>query len=64
MAGLELKRLKLELVRVRAARAEMEFHVDERKDDIERLYNNINNQNKREQELLKLIQEAENKEVK
>lgn len=63
MAGLETKRLRLELVRVRAAKAEMEFNVDEKKEDIERLYNNINIQNKREQELVKLIQTAESKEV-
>jgi len=64
MAGLEIKRLKLELTRVRASKAEMEFQIEERLDEIDRVRKNIQIQVQREQELVKLIQDVEAKEGK
>lgn len=51
MNGLELKKKQLELARVQIARQELEFKIEERLDEIERLKTHIEIQNKREQEL-------------
>lgn len=59
MSPLELKRLKLELVKVGAAKAELQFKIDERLEDIERIENNIKIQEQREEELKIKISEAE-----
>lgn len=48
---LEKERKKVELIRVRAARAELEFKILERLDEIERIKQNIQAQLKREAEL-------------
>lgn len=59
MSPLELKRVKLELVKVAAARAELEFRVDERLDEINRIKDNIKIQLDKEAELQSKIAEAE-----
>lgn len=59
MTPLELKRMKLEVIRVAAARAEMEFKVEERLEDISRLKDNIKLQLDKEAELSAKIEEAE-----
>lgn len=58
MTPLELKRMKLELVKVAAARAEMEFRIEERLEDIARIKDNINVQLDKEAELRAKIEEA------
>lgn len=55
MDALEKKRKEIELMKVRAARMDMELQIDERLADIERIKTNIENQLKREAELEKLI---------
>lgn len=56
---LELEKLKLEKIRVAAARAEQEFMIKQRNSEIKKLQDNIQNQLKRESELDNLIQEAQ-----
>lgn len=56
MSPLELKRKQLELVKVHAARAELEFRVAEREEEIIRLKENIQLQLKKEAELSAEIQ--------
>lgn len=51
MSPIEMKKLKVELIRVQAARMELELRVDERLDEIQRLKENIDAQIKREIEL-------------
>lgn len=51
MTPLELKRMKLELIKVAAARHELEFKIEERLEDINRLKDNIKIQEAREAEL-------------
>jgi hypothetical protein len=51
MSELESKRKKLELLKVQAARAELEFRILERLDEIERIKQHIEVQHKREAEL-------------
>ncbi len=59
MTGLELKRMKLELVKVAAARCELEFRIDERLDEINRLKDAIKIQTDKEAELAGKIADAE-----
>jgi C4-dicarboxylate-specific signal transduction histidine kinase len=59
MQLLEIKRLKLELVKVAAARAELEFRVEERMDEINRIKDHIKIQIDKEEELTGRIEEAE-----
>lgn len=59
MTPLELKRMKLDLIKVAAARAEMEFKVEERLEDIQRIKDNIKVQLDKEAELQAKISEAE-----
>lgn len=49
--SLDLKRKELELIKVSAAKAELEFRILERLDEIERIKQHIEAQVKREQEL-------------
>lgn len=49
--NLENERKKVELIRVRAARAELEFKILERQEEIEKIKQNIQAQLKREAEL-------------
>jgi hypothetical protein len=58
MTNLELKRTEVELIRVAAARAELEFKIIEREDEIERIRENIQAQLKREEELRIKISDA------
>ena len=57
MSNLEIKRKKLELERVKLAQSEMEFKIEERLQDIERLNAEIEKQKQRQAELLKQIGE-------
>lgn len=59
MTSLEIKRTKLELVKVAAARAEMEFKIEERLEDISRIKEHIKVQLDKEAELRARIEEAE-----
>lgn len=59
MQPLEIKRMKLELVKVAAARNELEFRIDERNDEIARLQEHIKVQIAKEEELSEKIAEAE-----
>lgn len=59
--SLEIKRKKLELERVVVARKELEFRIEERLDEIERIKSHIEVQKKREQELTEELKE--NKDV-
>lgn len=59
MTALEIKRMKLELVKVAAARAELEFRVEERMDEINRIRDHIKVQLDKEAELQTKISEAE-----
>lgn len=54
---MELKRKKLELSRVRLARQELEFKIEERLDEVSRLKEHIVIQLEKEQELEKQIRE-------
>lgn len=58
MTNLELKRTEVELIRVQAARAELEFKIVEREDEIARIKEHIQAQVKREEELKLKIKEA------
>lgn len=58
--SLDLKRMKLELVRVSAARAEQEFKIDEYLEQIERLKEIIKVQADKEEELKEKIRLLEN----
>jgi hypothetical protein len=57
MTDLEKKRKLLEIDRVKLAAREMEFKIEERLEDIKRLKEQIENQNKRVEELLAQIGE-------
>ena len=59
MNSLELKRTKLELIKVAAARAELEFKIEERLEDINRIKDHIKIQLDKEAELAAKIEEAE-----
>lgn len=59
MNTLDLKRLKLELIKVSAARHELEFRIEERLDEIARVKEHIKVQEDREVELRAKIEEAE-----
>ena len=51
MTDLELKRKKLELIKVAAARAELEFKIEEKYDEIERIKGHIKTQLEHEKKL-------------
>jgi hypothetical protein len=59
MNPLELKRLKLDLIKVGAAKAELAFKIDERLEDIRRIEENIKISEAKEEELKAKIAEAE-----
>ena len=59
MTPLELKKLKVELKRVEAARAEMELRIDECNEQIERVLEQIKIQTNRESELTVMISKEE-----
>lgn len=49
--SLELKKLKVELLRVGAAKAELELRIEERLDEVERVKEHIKTQEAKEAEL-------------
>lgn len=49
--NLDIKRKELEIVKVSAAKAELEFRILEKLDEVERIKQHIEIQEKREQEL-------------
>ncbi len=53
--SLELKKKKLELARVQVAKQELEFKIEEKLDEVERLKAAVEIQLKKEQELMKEI---------
>ena len=57
MSKLDLKRKELELGRVEQARKELEFKIEERMDEIERLQGHIQIQLQKEQELKEEIKQ-------
>lgn len=58
MTELELKRKELELIKVAAARAELEFKILEKQDEVLRIKDHIQAQLKREAELKDEIKKA------
>ena len=58
MSPLELKRMKLELVKVATARQELEFRIEERLDEIERIKEHVKIQQDKEAELQGKIDSA------
>ena len=60
---LEIKRKEVELIRVSAAKADLELRVHERMEEVERLHEHIEISEAKEVELAQLIQEMK-KEVK
>jgi hypothetical protein len=59
MTSLELKRIKVELLRVAAARAELELRIEESQENIKRLEDSIAIQKAKENELSAKIAEAQ-----
>lgn len=59
MTPLDLKRIKLEMIKVAAARAELEFRVEERLDEVARIKEHIKVQLDKEAELQTKLAEAE-----
>lgn len=58
MSPLDLKKLQVELLRVGAAKAEMELRIHERMEEIERLNEHVKIQEAKEAELREKIAEA------
>ena len=58
MTPLEIKRMKLELIKVAAARHELEFRIEERLDEINRLKDHVKVQEAKEAELKEKIDAA------
>jgi hypothetical protein len=61
MTSLDLKKIKVELLRVSAAKAELELRIDERLEEIERIRANIKVQEDKEKELIEKIAQSDNK---
>lgn len=59
MSSLELKRTQVELMRVTTARMELEYKIEERKDEIKRMEDHIKIQFEKEMELKQKIKEME-----
>lgn len=59
MSPLEIKRMKLELIKVTAARHELEFRIEERLDEVARIQEHVKVQQNKEEELTLKIKEAE-----
>lgn len=57
--SLDLKKIKVELIRVGAAKAELELRIDMALDDIKRIEEHIKVQNEKEIELTAKIKEME-----
>ena len=61
MSELEHKRLKMELLKAGAAKAELEYKAEERRRDIVRIEDHIRLQEEREKQLRAEIEALENK---
>lgn len=59
LSPLEFKRLRLELIKVSAAKADLEFRVEELLDQVEKVRSNIEAQTLHEENLRKRIAEQE-----
>lgn len=59
MSQLELKRKQVELLRVSAAKAELELRIHERQEEIDRLREHISISTAKEIELVQTIKEME-----
>jgi len=59
MTNLELKRIKVELLRVSAGKAEIELRIEEQMESVKRLQENIAISEAKEEELKAKIAEAE-----
>jgi hypothetical protein len=57
--SLELKKVKVELIRVSAAKAELELRIEERLDEIEKIKKHVQIQLDKEMELIQKIKEME-----
>jgi len=55
--SLDKLKMKAELLRVQAAKAEMELHIEERKLEIQRLLENVANQDKKINEIESKLKE-------
>lgn len=58
---IEIKKLKAELFRVKASRAEMEYQIALKNEEIERLNNNLSKQELAEVELEERLKQMESK---
>ena len=56
MTKIELMKMKSELLRVQAAKAEMEYVVEQRYEEIKRIQDNIKNQEDAEKDLLQKLE--------
>ena len=59
--SLEIKKVKVELIRVSANKAELELRIEERLHEIERIKENIKVSEDKEEELRQKIKEMEGK---
>ncbi len=59
MTNFELKKIKVELLRVSAAKGEMELRIEEAMETIKRLEDSIKIQEAKEQELMAKIKQEE-----
>lgn len=57
--SLEKKKMQVELMRVQTARMELEYKIEERKDEIKRMMEHVRIQEEKEQELISKIQSLE-----
>jgi SMC interacting uncharacterized protein involved in chromosome segregation len=61
MSNLKKKKLELDLMKVAAAKAELEYKIEERLEDIQRMKDHIKLQEDREIELIKELEELNGK---
>lgn len=59
MTKLEIKKIEVELLRVQASKAELELRIEEAMDNIKKLEEHIQIQNKKEIEIKQKIKEME-----
>lgn len=57
--SLELKKIQVELMRVKTARMELEYKIEERLDEIKRMQDHIRIQNEKENELTEKLKNLE-----
>jgi hypothetical protein len=59
MTNMEIKRINMELLKVQAAKAELEYKIEERRQEILRIEEHILIQAKREKELKEQLSKAQ-----